>query len=184
MPGFTTQHIANFIDLIPVTWNQVPRGSLIKARYKSEEKGTIEKKLYLVLDPLNSMDHKMHVLDLDFISPKLLKQRLFKHTLQKEPLEEQLKNRTFTRLDFVKDPLDIYKIIIKRLINDGFGPSYRTIWPKNLSSVNVIHYEWYDKRKDDQQGITQEEHLSEENERKRSGGVKDRPEINDRKPSK
>jgi len=159
MPGYTGSHKTNILEAISLpSWRNVKRGQIISATYKNKD-GASKPKLYLVLHTFYpATDGKMHVLDLDYINPKVMMNKLIKHTVQKQPLSETFRAKTYTRLEFKNDEKDFYNTTVKPLVNDGFGPSYRTIFPQNLTKIRIIDYEWAEGRTEDKQGITKEEH--------------------------
>jgi hypothetical protein len=162
MANYLGTHKSNVLEEIAIpSWRNIKRGQIITATYRSDNTGKSEFKMYLILHPLwpkaDAVNGKMHVLDLKHIQPKNLRIKLMRHTIQKRPLEESFRNRTFTRLDFGPEPRDLYRTVIKKLVNDGFGPSYRTIDPKNLSKIRVIDYEWFENKNEDDQGVTSKE---------------------------
>jgi hypothetical protein len=178
-------HRGNILEEVAVpSWRNIKRGQIISATYRSDNTGKTEFKMYLVLHPLwpkaDAIKGRMHVLDISYITPINMRNKLMRHTMQKQPLEETFRNKTFTRLDFGPEPRDLYKTVIKRLINDGFGPSYRTIIPQNLSKIRVIDYEWYDSRIEDKQGITKEEFAKEQEikQSKQTTRPEDRGDVN------
>jgi hypothetical protein len=157
--NYLGSHKANILNSVAVpSWRNIKRGQIITATYRSATTNETYYKMYLVLHPLwpkaDAKNGKMHVLDITYITPINMRNKLMKHTVQKQPLQETFRNKTFTRLDFGADPRDLYKSVVKPLVNDGFGPSYRTIIPQNLTKIRVVDYEWYDNRKEDKQGIT------------------------------
>lgn len=163
--SFLGTHRANILEEIGVpSWRNIKRGQIISATYRSDTTAGTSFKMYLVLHPQfpKNASGKMHVLDISYIQPINLKQKLLKHTVQRKPLEETFRNQTFTRLDFGPEPRDLYRSVVKALINDGFGKSYRTIIPQNLSKIRIIDYEWYDSRQEDRQGVTKEEFNAEQ----------------------
>lgn len=159
MANYLGSHRGNILEEINLpSWRNIKRGDIIYANYRSESTKRVEPKLYIVLQTYwPKADGKMHVLDLNYIAPEILKKRLLKHTVQKQPLEEKFGKKTYTRLDFSQDEKSFYESVVRGLIKDGFGPSYRTIFPMNLTKIRVIDYEWFDNRTEDTQGITQEE---------------------------
>jgi len=159
MANYIGSHRGNILEEINLpSWRNIKRGELISANYKSETTNKSEPKFYLVLHTYwPKQDGKMHVLDLKYISPDMLRKRLMKHTIQKRPLEENFGKKTYTRLEFKQDERNFYNSVIKPLFDDGFGPSYRTIYPMNLTRIRILDYEWYDSRSENNQGITDEE---------------------------
>ena len=159
MAGFTGTHTSNILDSVPVpSWRNIKRGQLISAKYKSGNTAVAKPRLYLVLQTFfPKVDGKMHVLDLDYISPDRLKKKLMKHVIGNAPLEETFRNKTFTRLEFKNSEKDLYNVVIKPLVNDGFGPSYRTIFPQNLKNIRILNYEWFEGKSETSQGETKEE---------------------------
>jgi hypothetical protein len=146
--GFIGSHLSNILEQTSVpSWRNIKRGSMVYANYNSEKTGKSSMKLYLVLHPYYGPDLKMHVLDMDYISPDRLKKYLIKHTLQKAPIEESFRGRKYSRLEFKRSEMDMYNIVIRPLINDGFGPSYRTIFPMNLTKIKLVHYEFLEGKK-------------------------------------
>ena len=178
--SFLGTHRANILEEITIpSWRNVKRGQIISATYRSETTQKTSPKMYLVLHPQwpKNASGKMHVLDISYIKPINLKKKLINHTVQKKPLEETFRNKTYSRLDFGPEPRDLYRTVVKRLINDGFGPSYRTIIPQNLSKIRAIDYEWYDSKQEDAQGVTKEEFNKEQKKKqaKEMKPSKDRP---------
>lgn len=157
MANFYGTHKTNILEEISVpSWRNIKRGDIISTRYTNLE-GKSEPKIYLVLHTYwPKTDGKMHVLDLSYVNPMVMKSKLLKHTVQKQPISESFKGRTYTRLDFKKDEKNFYNSVIRPLVNDGFGPSYRTIFPQNLSSIKLVDYEWTEGKAEDSQGIKTE----------------------------
>jgi hypothetical protein len=153
MGQFLGSHKTNILEAISIpSWRNIKRGDIIHARYRNLE-GTSVEKIYLILHTYwPKADGKMHALDLSYINPLVLKNKLLKHTVQKQPISESFRGKTYTRLDFKKDEKNFYNSVIKPLVNDGFGPSYRTIFPENLSSIKLVDYEWSENKSADNQG--------------------------------
>ena len=182
--GFLGTHRQNILnEVVLPSWRNIKRGEIITGNYRSETTNKVKFKMYIVLHTYwpSGADGKMHVLDMDYISLPRLKGKLMRHTMQKEPLQEIHRGKTFTRLDFRLDERNLYKSIIKPLINDGFGDSYRTIFPMNLTKIRAVNYEWDENKSADDQGITKREFLKEQ-EAKQSKQTRDEPDnpINDR----
>ena len=158
MPNFLGTHKTNILEQISIpSWREIKRGDIISARYKNLENKS-EVKMYLVLHTYwPKADGKMHVLDLNYINPAVLKSKLLKHTVQKKPITESVKGKQYTRLEFKKDEKNFYNSVIRPLVNDGFGPSYRTIFPNNLSSIRIIDYEWIEGISEEKQGAKKTE---------------------------
>lgn len=153
MANYFGSHKTNILEEISVpSWRNIKRGDIISTRYRNIE-GRSDLKIYLVLHTYwPKVDGKMHVLDLSYVNPMVMKNKLLKHTVQKQPISESFRGKTYTRLDFKKDEKNFYNSVIRPLVNDGFGPSYRTIFPQNLSSIRLIDYEWFDSKTEDSQG--------------------------------
>lgn len=151
MPGYTNTHQSNVLDEINIPNSKIKRGMMIKVRYQKQS-GETKNGLYLVLDP--NYKARMHVLDLDYISPQMLKTKLFKHTKYKQPLMETINGRQYSRLEFSANSRNIYQSVISNLVNDGFGPSYRTLIPTKITQPRLVSYEWFESGT--RQGVTAE----------------------------
>ena len=150
-------HRTNFLDLIPIpSWRNALRGSMLYCQYRTE-KGS-EPKFYLLIDTKSFIREQLiHVLDLKFINPSIIENRLMKHTVQKMPLEESYRGKPYTRFDFKVTEKYFYGATIKPLINNEFANSYRTIDPLKLSSIKLVNYKWKEGRKKSDQGISKKE---------------------------